>query len=472
MKINTSFYIPPWKNDLSDWEEKTKTLQNQILKVYSHIPSFEKYYRTIREGLSEIDLIEVLKNDNNALLPFSFLAKNDASIFEKYHSSQISDLLEAKLQAVPKALEYYVSAVISNIDSKQETIKSEHKIIQKWFSESNAKIPSEIREILLSNGILKKAGEWCLLNEETALGFANLTGFRPSPQSKFVLSLSRTIYLIRLNKCDYSSSSALITELANRNAFSWREEGIELFGHKIIRLIIKGFEHSNVHSDWIQLILNQAGDPRVSKSSKTYLKWWSLIDDALIIKFIKALSHEDILLFLDSLAEFAEHANQDMKRMFKSRKRMLTGLSTQNIFSESRLFLPKSIYRYMQREKPNINLEHVGLLTGVNDKAVIYLRADNIHIVEGSHNCRLRIFDGLPEGVDLMNSEVKSWEYSELTSELEELYREDLLKQPFTKNHDINGNWKREAIKFLKKRFSFDESKCLKDRELNTFRYE
>jgi len=84
MKINTSFYISPWKNNLSDWEEKASLLQNQILKVYNHIPSFEKYYRLIREGINEKQLIEIFNRDTDALLPFCFLAKNDNSIFDKY----------------------------------------------------------------------------------------------------------------------------------------------------------------------------------------------------------------------------------------------------------------------------------------------------------------------------------------------------------------------------------------------------
>jgi len=471
MKINTSFYISPWKNNLSDWEEKASLLQNQILKVYNHIPSFEKYYRLIREGINEKQLIEIFNRDTDALLPFCFLAKNDNSIFDKYQGDKLLETLNNKLPKSSKALEYYTSAIVANIDSDQKITKEEQSIIRKWI-DVNPRVKREIQSILISGNISNEAAEWCMKNQESPLGFINRLGFRLSPQSRFILNLSKAIYLKRLENCDFSTSTPLINELAHRNVFSWRNEGSELFGHKIIRTIITKFEHSNVDSDWIQLILNQAGDPRVSKSSKTYLKWWSYVDETLIKKFIQALSHEDILLFLDSLSEFAEKANPDMKRMFKSRKRMLTGLSTQNIFSESRLFLPKSIYKYMEREKPHISLEYVGILTGVNDKAVIYLRAGDTHIVEGSHNCRLRMYDGLPEGVDFMNPIVKYWEYSILTSELEELYREEFLKWPFSKNHDVGGNWKRKAIRFLKERFSFDEEKCLTDKEINQFRYE
>ena len=471
MKINTSFYIAPWKNNLSDWEEKTSVLQNQILQVYNHIPSFEKYYRLVREGVNEKQLIEILNKDSSALLPFCFLAKNDNSIFDKYHSDQFLEVLSNKLTSSSKAIEYYTSAIVANVDSDQKINKEERSIIRKWL-DANPRVEREIQTILLSDNISSEAAEWCIKNQESPLGFTNRLGFRLSPQSRFTLSLSKAIYLKRLDDCDFATTSPLINELVHRNVFSWREQGSELFGHKIIRIILSKFEHSNIDSDWVQLILNQAGDPRVSRSSKMFLKWWSFIDDALIKKFIQALSHEDILLFLDSLSEFAERANPDMKRMFKSRKRMLTGLSTQNIFSESRLFLPKSIYKYMEREKPHISLEYVGILTGVNDKAVIYLRADDTHIVEGSHNCRLRMYDGLPEGVDFMNPIVKNWEYSALTSELEDLYREELLKWPFSKNHDVGGNWKRKAIKFLKSKFSFDEEKCLTDREINQFRYE
>jgi hypothetical protein len=471
MKINISFYISPWKNNLSDWEEKTGVLQNQILKVYNHIPSFEKYYRLIREGVNEKQLAEILNKDSRVLLPFCFLAKNDNSIFDKYRSTQVLEILLKKLTVSPKALEYYTSAIVANIDSDQKTTKEEQLIIGIWV-EANSRVEREIQTILLNGDILNEAALWCMRNQESPLGFTNRLGFRLSPQSRFTLSLSKAIYLKRLGTCDYSKPSPLIDELAHRNVFSWSAGGSELFGHKIIRLIITRFEHSSVDSDWIQLILNQAGDPRISRSSMAYLKWWSFIDSNLIAKFIKALSHEDILLFLDSLSEFAERANTDMKRMFKSRKRMLTGLSTQNIFSESRLFLPKSIYKYMEREKSHISLEYVGILSGVNDKAIIYLRAGDTHIIEGSHNCRLRMYDGLPEGVDLMNPNIKYWEYSTLTSELEQLYREELLKWPFSKNHDIGGNWKRKAIKFLKERFSFDEEKCLTDKEINQFRYE
>ena len=471
MKINTSFYLKPWENNLNDWGEKTDILQNQILKAYSHQPSFERYYLMFQDGINENRLIETLKNNEEALLPFTFLAKNSSTFFSRYHSEKVIDVLLSRRKPNTRPLEFYVAALVSNLTREKMLSRSEQRLLKIW-TDFMSQIPSEIKSILNSSNFIKEATEWCLNNDASPIELTNKFGFRISPQSKIIISLSKSVYITQLNKADFNISSSLITNISNRGVFNWRGENDELFGHEILRLFISGFEHSKVHSDWIQLVLNQAGDPRVSKSSKTYLKWWSKIEPSLTAKFIKALSHEDIILFLESLSDFAERANPEMKRMFKSRKRMLTGLSTQNIFSESRLFLPDPIYRFMQKEKPFLNLEYVGRLSGVNDKALIYLKAGDTHIIEGSHNCRLRMYDDLPEGVDLMDPNNSLWIYSELTSELEQLYYEEKLARPFSRSHGINGGWKRDAIKFLKKRFSFDHEKCLTDQELNNFRYE
>ena len=469
MKINTSFYLKPWRDNLHDWADRTNTLQQQILKAYSHQPSFERYYLTFQEDLDEDRLLQILKSDDEALLPFTFLAKNSGIFFDRYNTEKIIDVLVSRKK--PRTIEFYAAALVSNLTRDKRLNRSELKLLEAWTDIAKS-ISSETKSILRSNEIIQAATNWCIENNANPISLTSNFGFRLSPQSKFIVSLSKSVYSKYLEQADFNSSSPLISNIANRGVFNWRTEKDELFGHEILRIVINGFEHSKVHSDWIQLILNQAGDPRISTSSKTYLRWWSKIDSSLIAKFIKALSHEDIMLFLESLSDFADKANPEMKRMFKSRKRMLTGLSTQNIFSESRLFLPDSIYKFMEREKPYLNLDYVGKLSGVNDKALIYLKAGETHIIEGSHNCKLRMYDGLPSGVDLMDPQTHNWNYSSLTSELEQLYYEEKLAVPFSRSHGINGSWKKDAIRFLKRRFSFDHEKCLTDRELNDFRYE
>ena len=55
-----------------------------------------------------------------------------------------------------------------------------------------------------------------------------------------------------------------------------------IIGHEIIKSIIKYSKSVDVHSEWIDLIIGIASDPRSSKLSENYIKWWSLIDEKLI----------------------------------------------------------------------------------------------------------------------------------------------------------------------------------------------
>ena len=52
-----------------------------------------------------------------------------------------------------------------------------------------------------------------------------------------------------------------------------------------------------------------------------------------------------------------------MKRMFKSRRKLLYGLSVQNLIKKTLdFFLPTEIIKFLNQTRPNLNLDYVARL--------------------------------------------------------------------------------------------------------------
>jgi hypothetical protein len=290
-----------------------------------------------------------------------------------------------------------------------------------------------------------------------------------TPNSRFLRTVKLVYLLKRLERSDFRKESELTQQIILQKLFDLEYSDRYLLGHLIIRTILNKVDYVDLDQAWVELILTFAGDPRTSKTSRDYIKWWSRIDQTLISKFIQILSHGDILLFLNAFNDFAKQGDPKMERMFKSRKSFLTGLSIQNKIEKSRLFLPIRIKDFIKKKYPTLDLSYVCDLQGTQS-AVIYLKIGRFHIFEGTHNSRLRIYDTYPSDLNVLDPNLTKVYYRDLTTRMEEEYHERYLKDAFTTTHHSNGQWKRDAVEELLKSEDFDVNQVLTDQERNVFR--
>ena len=236
------------------------------------------------------------------------------------------------------------------------------------------------------------------------------------------------------------------------------------------RIILLSNASVDIHKSWTQLILSIASDPRSSDQSRQYQKWWLPIDKVLIDRFVRILSHSEILLFLEAISEFANSQNSEMSRMFESRKQLLMGLSIQNKIEKSRLYLPTKVLKFLKQENPKLDLSYVCNLQGERNKCIIYLKIGDNHIIEGSHNCKIRLYSQFNSQNMLLNPRLKEVSYSKITTGLEDMYWTN-NKRPLSLVHHPNGKWKMKIIEVLSKNIDFEVDQLLTDQEINYYRY-
>lgn len=473
MKINSTFTAAKWADSMKIWEKNTSSLEEIILGVYKSIPSFNTHYNYFRKSPSKNELDKYIKLNTDSILAFTFLLQSDHYFYDQYFDAYIfSSILESSSTLDERAYKMLFSALISNYTndinlydlSLDELYKESIKRFNKLFE------PLE-KCGLLSKYPITNFKEFCKKKNTTPIETIRKLNITIAPNSKLVREVTKSLIIDEINSTDFSFFSELSEKIVKQNMFNWEEDGTELFGHTIIRSVLNKFSKVDIHESWVNLILNQASDPRTAKNSKLYLKWWSRIDDKLISRFVQVISHGDILIFLNALSDFAKHGDKEMARMFDSRKRLLVGLSLQNLIDESRLFLPLSVIEYLKKERPGLNLDFVGILNGSYGKSLIYLKAGDTHIIEGSHNCKIRMYKDKLVREDLLDSKIKQWEYDQLTVGMEKRHYIKFLEEPFAKAHDKNGKWKIQAITFLKKSLEFKPEQLMTEKEISSFRY-
>lgn len=473
MKINADFYLPSWEDGLNNWRDLNTKLSSILLGIHGKDPRFSHFYNLFKTNPSFPTVINALKEDVESVLPFAFLSHSNTVFFERYYSEDCLEVVLKRGNEINSHIRGLLQkAYISNLQDNKNQFSE--KLLNRLFTypehTSNSQTFLELKLLGLFSQLpcsnfaqiaVDKGKHPELLLDELSLHIA--------PNSRFIRTVKLEYLLKRLERSDFKKESELTQEITLQKLFDLEYSDNHLLGHQIIRTILNKVDYVDLDQTWIELILNFAGDPRTSTTSRNYIKWWSRIDQTLIAKFIQILSHGDILLFLNAFNDFAKQNDPNMERMFKSRKTFLTGLSIQNKIEKSRLFLPIQIKLFIEKKYPSLDLSYVCDLRGAQS-AIIYLKMGRFHIFEGTHSCRLRIYEEYPSQLDVLDPDFKEVYYQYLTTGMEEQYYERYLKDAFTTTHHANGQWKKDAVEELLKSEKFDVNQLLTDEERNVFR--
>jgi len=266
---------------------------------------------------------------------------------------------------------------------------------------------------------------------------------------RFLTVAKNIYYLSVLSQLQPNENHLILEEMQKPSAYDSRyDEGSQL-GHQILRILIEKAPLSEVSKIWLNVVLAIAGDPRVPSSHKKYRKWWSQIDRQLTNKVRGWLSKLDLKLFLEALKNFSyQVGNEELKRMYPARKQFMEGMLNKQLVTGTRLFLSHDAECYL---KDNYKPEHLPSYSCVNGaQSVIHIQLDSVQMIEGSHNCKLWIYERLDPSAIVFDYSKNQVSYQSLTGGLRDqmvmlgvYHKEDITHNP------SNFNWQHKAIKAL-----------------------
>lgn len=268
---------------------------------------------------------------------------------------------------------------------------------------------------------------------------------------RFLTVAKHIYYLVELYKLQPNQEHPILDEIQKCSVYDSRYDENSLLGHQILNILIEKAPSNGICDTWQNIILTIAGDPRISPSHPNYIKWWSQLDPKLTSKVRGWLSKLDLQLFLGALEDLSNQpGNGDLKRMYPARKRFMEGLLSKQLVTGTRLFLSNNAERYLKRNFKPEHLPNYSLVDG--NRSLIYMQLDGAHIIEGTHNCKLWIYDQLDASAVVFDYSKGVLSYNSLTSGLSNAMRRVGIQHRAEITHSPSTRyiWQNKAISTLK----------------------
>lgn len=271
------------------------------------------------------------------------------------------------------------------------------------------------------------------------------------------IKLAKKHYFVeQLRTIPLNAQHNLLDEVKKESVYRSRYDSKTRLGHQVITILLERIyqEGTALGETWLKVILSIAGDPRVTNRHANYRDWWQFIDDKLKQLMITSLSKEDLRIFLEVIYDYArfESYNDEIKRMYPSRKRFLEGLLDAELIKGTRLYLSDGVERYLKKRYNLKELPDYSKVSDVENRSLIFIDLDGVKMIEGSHNCRLWLYRRLPDSACVFNYNRKSVNYRDLTSGLKEEIQ-GYSTAHFLENitHHPPLNWQQKTLKQLDK---------------------
>ena len=275
---------------------------------------------------------------------------------------------------------------------------------------------------------------------------ADQLGVTGHASGRFYQHCQQLYYLETLSGLEVGQDHEILHELARREVYGAPFNTSLLLGHEVVRRMVDNAAgRGELPDKWLNLILTIAGDPRVSKRSATFTKWWALLDQAHVTQVRRWLSHMDLRLFLKVLEEYSDHAGADMQRMFPARERFLRGLFDAELIRDSRLFLSHRADQFVRRYYRDQNVPTYATNSDA-EISVFYLNIDGVEVFEGTHAFKFWIYRELPPTHPGNNDEVTRFKIHDLRQGLDNKVVKNGLLAGFGVVHNPNVTWQHKVI--------------------------
>jgi len=270
-----------------------------------------------------------------------------------------------------------------------------------------------------------------------------------SRYGRFAQICKKNYYIEPLKKIKFGAYHPVFDEIKNQHVKETPYNKRLNIGQASAILLMDLIEKKELFAPeiWLKLILNILGDPRIPETSPQYKIWWMPLDKKYEKMMRKWLAQIDLVVFLEILEEVARtNDNEKIKRMFPSRKEFLENIYKENMIKDTRLFLGNDALSYVNDKYKS---EKKPLFSRLNhkSKSIIYLNIGKAHLIEGTHNFSVRIFDKLPSKCSLNDLESKKFSIKNLSTDIENKYKaEYIINKPFPYivHHDVHNAWQKK----------------------------
>lgn len=275
----------------------------------------------------------------------------------------------------------------------------------------------------------------------------------PLTDSRFFEVSQNVYYLSRLRRLHANEESELLAEIQVPRVHQSRLSAGKCLGHEVLTILIDTLrkEHCKPLGLWRNTLLAIAGDPRVPRTTPSYMDWWAQIDASYAETVCEWLAEMDMELFLRIWREYAQREGGDaLQRMYPDRECFLRGLFRKNLVRGTRLYLGEDARKYLDRMcTSKYHPYYVRIRDSQSkDLAVFYLNLGKAHIIEGTHNFKLRILADIPQESPL-RMYVSCVGRQDLSSSLKKEYIDTFgISGYFEKVH--RGDWRGDAVAYLR----------------------
>lgn len=448
--------------DLAQWDiliKKTNALRIKIccecvdiVKVSEHLFKLAKDKKLTPQKIQTKDEASVLIN--------LWLTNADFCKLIPYNNEYLTQIITIHNDFISTFMLYNLIELYFHFYNTLET--NAPILIKRLKKEINSKYSKNKDENLR---VFVKQGSFLLdssfRSHETIVGLAlrdncslskvmNSFGLNPNTIGKFYEKCRHLHYIKRIENNELSSIKPILDEIYIDEIYQKDFENNYNLGHKVIEILLNRLSNKifdiKEYKFIIDFILKIAEDPRISKTSIKYQKWWNVLGEDNISKMMKYLSGFDLSLFLEIYEEFSKdnHLN-DAQRMFKDRKNFLQGMLENDLIHETKLFIGKEMKSYLINNYANNKLPQHFYITDNSRMAVIYMRHKNMLFTEGAFNCTFRAYNHINEKNPFYSTK-KDYTYRELGVGLLEKYS---TNDKFEKTHQ--GDWQSSIISYFKR---------------------
>ncbi|MCL7422563.1 MAG: EH signature domain-containing protein, partial [Methylobacter sp.] len=401
------FSLPEWefKRDFTIYESVTESLQNMSRTTGCQSEAFLKSSRAIfskaKEGkVSEIPGLIRKPLDARALTTLWL-----SELFFKV-CPVTKELIEALYNPRPSLSKLAIQQLLRLFFQRFEQAGDLDALIDCLHKELNRNAgrldKSSIGKLIgYKEKIISHDGpSWVAklaIAEQTDLDIIiDKTGLKSFADTRFYSLCQNHYYLEQLRALEPGQSHPLLQEIIKPSIYESPYNQIEMLGHEVLRILIDRSPKEGVDEQWQGIILTIAGDPRIAKSAPKYQRWWTALNTQQIQKVRGWLSRFDLLLFLKVLEDYGQmNGKEDMNRMFPARKKFLEGLFDLGFVEDSRLFINKNAEYYLKRNYKINELPYYSIVADPS-RSMIYLKIKGRHMIEGTHNFKLWLFEELP----------------------------------------------------------------------------
>lgn len=261
-----------------------------------------------------------------------------------------------------------------------------------------------------------------------------------------------TYYIKTIESLRVGDDHAVIKEIQKASVYNEPYNNGELLGHHVVRALIDKcrIPQKAMPEHWVNAVLSVARDPRIPNSHPNFRRWWSILGEERMRWMRQWLSRLDLKAFLAALEDYANETGGDVARMYPARAQFLQNLLAKDMISDSRLFLgaaPADAIRrrFTKEELPN----YADLADGTT--AAIYLRVNNLHLVEGTHNFALYLFTEMPKSSKILDYNHTFFKRNSIGMNIINELKENQIKFSNVKIARIvhNNNWRCNTFKFF-----------------------